>query len=178
MRRSLLTYLLTYSIEQSPPWEANRFSTSQEITKFMETWGSSPHLQEPATSPCSEPNKSSPYLPHLLKTLLNIIPPSTPGSSNLSPSFRFPYHYPACTSPVPIRATYPAHLILLNLMTRILFGEQYRTVSCSRVIRWSWLTIISCWIFLFYVFITCNWVDTRWQGSLQVTLARTMKFYL
>ena len=33
-------------------------------------------------------------------------------------------------------------------------------------------------VFFYYLFITCNWVDTRWQGSLHVTLARTMKILL
>jgi len=28
-------YLLTYSIEQSPSWEANRFSASQEIHRIL-----------------------------------------------------------------------------------------------------------------------------------------------
>ena len=30
-----LTYLLTYSLKQSPSWEANRFSTSQEIPRTL-----------------------------------------------------------------------------------------------------------------------------------------------
>ena len=30
----------------------------------------------------------------------------------------------------------------------------------------------------YYLFITCNSVDTRWQQSLHVTLARTMKILL
>ena len=32
-----LTYLLTYSVEQSPSWEANRFSASQEVPRFYGT---------------------------------------------------------------------------------------------------------------------------------------------
>jgi len=35
--RPPLTYLLTYSKEQSPSWEANRFSASQEIPAFYGT---------------------------------------------------------------------------------------------------------------------------------------------
>jgi hypothetical protein len=29
------TYLLNYSMEQSPPWEANRFAASQEIPRIL-----------------------------------------------------------------------------------------------------------------------------------------------
>jgi len=31
----LLTYLLSYSLEQSPSWEAHRFSASQEIPRIL-----------------------------------------------------------------------------------------------------------------------------------------------
>ena len=31
----ILTYLLTYSMQQSPSWEANRFSASQEIPHIL-----------------------------------------------------------------------------------------------------------------------------------------------
>jgi hypothetical protein len=56
----LLNYLLTYSMEQGPSWEANRFAASQE--DFMEPEGSLPHSQVPATCLCPEPAQSSPYL--------------------------------------------------------------------------------------------------------------------
>ena len=35
-----------------------------------------------------------------------------------------------------------------------------------------------CYYYYYYLIITCNWVDTRWQQSLHVTLARTMKILL
>jgi hypothetical protein len=35
MFRHLITYLLTYSTEQSPSWAANRFLASQEISPIL-----------------------------------------------------------------------------------------------------------------------------------------------
>jgi hypothetical protein len=44
---------------ESPSWEANRSSASQEIPgNFMEPEGSVLHLQEPANCPYPEPTQS------------------------------------------------------------------------------------------------------------------------
>ena len=52
-------------MEQSPSWEADRFSASQEIPyNFMEPGGSLPCSQMPATYPYPDPAPSSPY-PHI-----------------------------------------------------------------------------------------------------------------
>ena len=49
-------------MEQSPSWEANRFSGSQEIPQILlKPEGSSPHSQETTTCPYPEPARSSPY---------------------------------------------------------------------------------------------------------------------
>jgi hypothetical protein len=61
----------------------------------------------------------------------NIILPSMPASQKWSPSLRSLYQKPACTSPFPIRATCSVHHILLDLITRPIFGEQYRALSSS-----------------------------------------------
>jgi hypothetical protein len=47
----------------------------------------------------------------------------------LSFSFRFPQQYPVYASLLPIHATCPAHLTLLNLITRTISGEHYRSLS-------------------------------------------------
>ena len=51
-----------------------------------------------------------------------------PGSSKWSLSLRFSHQNPVYASPFPIRATCPALVILLHLVTRTILGEEYRTL--------------------------------------------------
>ena len=81
-----------------------------------------------------EPHESSPCTPpHSTSRRSTIIFSSHPLLS--LPSGLFPSDFPTKTPYthflLPIHATYPAHLILLNLITQTILGEQYRSVSSS-----------------------------------------------
>ena len=120
-------------MEQSPSWETKRFPANQGIPRIL--WNSNIHYR---IHKCSPPvsiliqldlvhNPTS----HFLKIQLNIILPSPPGSPKWSLSFSFPHQNPVYASPLPIRATYPAHLILLDFITRKILCEKYVSLSYS-----------------------------------------------
>jgi hypothetical protein len=58
----LVESLSTYSMEQSPSWEANQWALQlvKKLPAFMEPESSSPYPQVPATCPYPEPIPSSP----------------------------------------------------------------------------------------------------------------------
>ena len=83
----------------------------------MDPEGSLPHSQQPATSPYSEPDRSSPCpQSHFCKIHFNIIPHLRLGlPSNLFPS-SFPTKTLYASRLSPIRATCSAHFILRDLI--------------------------------------------------------------
>ena len=96
----------------------------------MEPEGSLPHSQVPTTCPYPKPARSSPYpTSHFLNIHLNIIFPPTPGSSKWSLPLRFPQEKLVCPFLPPIRATCPDTPILFDLITQIMFGEEYGSSS-------------------------------------------------
>jgi len=96
----------------------------------MEPKGSLPHSQMPATHSYPEPDRSSPY-PHipLPEDPSLYYPPIYACSSEWSLSLRFLHQNPVHASPLPIHATYPTHLILQDMINRIIFGEEYRSLK-------------------------------------------------
>ena len=96
MKIKMPIYLLTYSMVQSPSWEANWFAASQEIPRISRN----PkvhyrnHKRPPAVSILGQPNPVHIPTSHLLEIHPNIIHPSTPRSPQWSPSLLFPHQDP------------------------------------------------------------------------------------
>ena len=124
---------LTYSMVQSPSWEANWFAASQEIPRI--SWNPKVHYRTHKRPPpipiLGQTNPVHIPTSHLLEIHPNIIHPSTPRSPQWSLSLRFPHQDLYTPLSSPIRATCPAHLILLDFITRTILGEEYRSLSSS-----------------------------------------------
>ena len=127
------TYLLTYSMEQRPSLEAKWFAASQEIPRISQNLKVHyrTHKRPPSVPTLGQPNPVHIPTSHLLEIHPNIIHPSTPRSPQWSPSLRFPHQDPTHPLSSPIRATCPAHLILLDFITRTILGEEYNSFSSS-----------------------------------------------
>ena len=115
------------------PWEANLFSVSQEIPRIL--WNSNVYYRI---------YKSALPLP----ILRQLDPVHTSTSHFLNLDFKLSYHLrlslPSALFPLyfltkslytplpsPIRATCAAYLMLLDLITRKIFGEQYSSLSST-----------------------------------------------
>ena len=102
-KTNLLTYLLTYSMQQSPSWEADQFSASQDIPLIL--WNPKVHYHihkcPPPVPVLSHTDPVHASTSHFLKIHLNVILPSTSGYSKWSLSLKFPYQNPVYTSPLP-----------------------------------------------------------------------------
>jgi len=129
----LKVHILTYSMVQSPSWEANWFAASQEIPRI--SWNPKAHHRNhkhpPPVPILGQPN--SVHIPtfHLLEIHPNINQHLRLGL----PSGLLPSGFPTKTlyTPLssPVCATCPAHLILLDFITRTILGEEYRSSSSS-----------------------------------------------
>ena len=120
---------------QSPSWEANRSSASQEIPHIL--WNPKVHYRiHKCPPPFPTLNQIGPVhtrTSQFLMIHLIIIFPHTP----FSPKISFPPDFPTKTlsTPVlfPICATCPAHLILVDFITRKILVDQYRSLGFSLI---------------------------------------------
>jgi hypothetical protein len=117
--------VLTYSLQNSPAWEANRFVANQEITRIL--LNPKVHKCPPPVSIHSQLNPVHTPTFHFLKIHLHL---RLGLASGLFPS-GFPTKTLYMPLPSTIRATHPAHLIILNFITRTIVGEKYRSLSSS-----------------------------------------------
>jgi hypothetical protein len=125
----MFTYSISYSMEQSPSLEANRFSASQEISRIL--WNPTVHNCPPPVSNLSQNDPVHSVTSHFLKSQLNTIFPSKPWSSKWCLSLRFPHQNPLCTSTL-------AYTCWMNHLSRssrfyhiTILGEKYRLSSSS-----------------------------------------------
>ena len=122
---------------QSPSWEANWSAASQEILRISRNpkVHYRTHKRPPPVFILGQPNPVHKPTSHLLEIHPNIINSSTPKSPQWSPSFRFPHQDPIHPLSSSIRATCPAHLILLDFITRTILGEEYKYSPQHHVLK-------------------------------------------
>ena len=124
---------LTNYMAQSPSWEANSFSANQEIPHIL--WNQKVyyriHKSPPPVHTLSQINQAHALHPTSWRSIF-ILPLYIRLClrSGLFPS-RFPTKTLYASSLYPTRATYPANLILLDSVTRLIFGDEYSSWSSS-----------------------------------------------
>ena len=119
---------------QSPSWETNWFVASREIPRI--SWNRKVHYRTHKLPPpvpiLGQPNPV--HIPPHPTSWRSVLILSTHLRLGL-PSGLFPSSFSTKTlyTPLssPVRATCPAHLILLDFITRTLLGEEYKSFSSS-----------------------------------------------
>jgi hypothetical protein len=140
-------------MEQSPPWEANRFAASQKIPqiygtrKFITAFTSVRHLSLSWASSI----QSIPPHPTSWRSTLTLSSHLRLGL--LSGFFHSGFPTKTLYTPLhsPIRATWPANLIFLDFITCTIVGEQYRSLRSSNpIIRIGKYNHVYLFIFIYF----------------------------
>ena len=122
--------MLLHSMEQSPSWEANIYQELPCIlweTKVHYRFHNSPTLVLIYSQ--VNPILVSPNLTSWRSIL--ILSFHTPRPSNWPLSLKFPHQNPVCTNPLLHTChLHPPLSFLLSLITRLIFGGEYRSWSC------------------------------------------------
>ena len=112
---------------QSPSWAANWLALGQEIPRISRNpkVHYRTHKRPPPVSILGQPNPVHIPTSHLLEIHPNIKYPSTARSLQWSSSLQYPHQDPIHPLSSPIRATCPAHLILIDFITPTVLCEGY-----------------------------------------------------
>ena len=120
------THIYIYIWNRVVPEDLTVSQPVKTFLHFMEPEVLLLHSQAPDACPCSESDRSSLCLPILLlDDLFGFVLSSTPRWS-----FSFRCSTKTLYAPVPVPATWPAHLFILVVITRIMFVKGYK-LKCS-----------------------------------------------
>ena len=154
---------------QSPSWEANQFSASQEIPLILlnPTVHYRIYKGPPPVPILNQINPVHAPTSHFLNINLNIILPALFGSSKWSLSLRSSHQNSAYTSPIPHTCYVLSAAILIN--SRAVWGAGY----------YGWRTFTACFAeshpstAIYGINIsTCTTRDTSEHSTMQITLWR------
>jgi len=129
-------------MEHSPSWEPNRSSASQEFPRIV--WNPKVHYCIHKLPPPVRILSQITAVPDSWRSILIL-----PSHICLDiPGGLFPSGFPTKTLYahllLPKRASYPARLILLGLNTRIIFDEEYRSLSSSLKVNTPYTDKVQC----------------------------------